>query len=257
MNDNGSDNRGSFPGRRNESSSRHHIQMNSAEDLSLRRGLRPERHPPKFHLHCQLFCNLVVRTTGSYCRSRWSSGYRVFHTVPCHMTYLFLLFMFMAWDYVSERRSLSSFCSPPRLYKSIGSHGGIILTGENQITRINLVPVPLCPSQIPHLLIRAQTRASALRRRRITAWNMARQYGILTIKLQSIKWLIPLPIMHRIYFTSFNFLIVHYRRNITSSILVHRKILNIKRSLLLHEISEARKREAWNGCWAYPYIPYM
>jgi hypothetical protein len=36
------------------------------------------------------------------------------------------------------------------------------------------VPVPLCPPQIPHGLNRAQTRASAVRGRRLTTWTMAR-----------------------------------------------------------------------------------
>jgi hypothetical protein len=37
------------------------------------------------------------------------------------------------------------------------------------------VPVPLCPPQIPYGLTRAWTRASAVRGRRLTAWDMARQ----------------------------------------------------------------------------------
>jgi hypothetical protein len=36
------------------------------------------------------------------------------------------------------------------------------------------VPVPLCPPRIPHGLTRAQTRASAVRGRRLTTWAMAR-----------------------------------------------------------------------------------
>jgi hypothetical protein len=36
------------------------------------------------------------------------------------------------------------------------------------------VPAPLCPPQIPHGLTRAQTRASAVRGRRLTTWAMAR-----------------------------------------------------------------------------------
>jgi hypothetical protein len=34
--------------------------------------------------------------------------------------------------------------------------------------------VPLCPPQIPHWLTQDRTRASALRGRRLTAWDMVR-----------------------------------------------------------------------------------
>jgi hypothetical protein len=45
----------------------------------------------------------------------------------------------------------------------VWSYRGIILTGENRRTlRKKPVPVPLCPPQIPHGLIRTRTRASAV-----------------------------------------------------------------------------------------------
>jgi hypothetical protein len=40
------------------------------------------------------------------------------------------------------------------------------------------VPVPLCPPQIPHGLTRDRTLASAVRGRRLTAWAMARPFGL-------------------------------------------------------------------------------
>jgi hypothetical protein len=44
------------------------------------------------------------------------------------------------------------------------------LTGENRSTRKEKpAPVALCPQQIPHGLTRDQTRASAVRGRRLTA----------------------------------------------------------------------------------------
>jgi hypothetical protein len=46
----------------------------------------------------------------------------------------------------------------------------------------NPVPVPLCPPQIPHGLTRVQTRTSAMRSRRITAWpitSMLNKLGII------------------------------------------------------------------------------
>jgi hypothetical protein len=37
----------------------------------------------------------------------------------------------------------------------IDSHGEITVTGENQRTRKDPVPLPLCPQQVPHGLNRA------------------------------------------------------------------------------------------------------
>jgi hypothetical protein len=51
--------------------------------------------------------------------------------------------------------------------------GEMILTGENRRTRRKTCPVTFCPSKIPDWL----TRASAVRRRRLTAWAMARPHG--------------------------------------------------------------------------------
>jgi hypothetical protein len=48
------------------------------------------------------------------------------------------------------------------------------LTGENRQLGEKPVPVPLCPPQTPHGLIRDRTRASAVEGRRLTAWAMAR-----------------------------------------------------------------------------------
>ena len=47
------------------------------------------------------------------------------------------------------------------------------LTGETEVLGEKPVPVPLCPPQIPHGPIRDQTRASAVRGRRLAAWAMA------------------------------------------------------------------------------------
>jgi hypothetical protein len=48
---------------------------------------------------------------------------------------------------------------------------------ENRRTGETPVPVPFCPPQIPHGLIRARTRDSVVRGRRLTAWGMARPSG--------------------------------------------------------------------------------
>jgi hypothetical protein len=56
------------------------------------------------------------------------------------------------------------------------STGRMKLTGENRSTRGKLVPVPLCPPQIPHGPTRDGTRTSTVRDRRLTVWAMARPY---------------------------------------------------------------------------------
>jgi hypothetical protein len=57
---------------------------------------------------------------------------------------------------------------------SMERRGGMIMTGKSRRSPRKPVPVPLCPPQIPHGLIRAWTRASAVRGRRLAAWAMAR-----------------------------------------------------------------------------------
>jgi hypothetical protein len=45
-----------------------------------------------------------------------------------------------------------AYCSSPRWYMGIESHGGMILTGENRRIEGKPVPMPFCPSQISHAL---------------------------------------------------------------------------------------------------------
>jgi hypothetical protein len=48
-----------------------------------------------------------------------------------------LLFIPMEWDRVSELRPSTAYCSFPRWYIRMETHGGMILTGENWRTRRN------------------------------------------------------------------------------------------------------------------------
>ena len=48
-------------------------------------------------------------------------------------------------------------------------NGGMTLTGKTEVLGEKLVPVPLCPPQIPHGLTWNRTRASAVRGLRQTA----------------------------------------------------------------------------------------
>jgi hypothetical protein len=59
-------------------------------------------------------------------------------------------------------------------FRSNGSQVEWNWQGKTEVLEEKLVPVPLCPPQIPHGLTRDRTRASAVGGRRLTAWAMAR-----------------------------------------------------------------------------------
>jgi hypothetical protein len=54
-----------------------------------------------------------------------------------------------------------------------GAIGGIKIGKGNRSTRRKSATVPLCPSQILHVLTRARNRAAAVGSQRLTAWAMA------------------------------------------------------------------------------------
>jgi hypothetical protein len=58
-------------------------------------------------------------------------------------------------------------------YDNCEATGGIWISREIRSTRRKPAPLSFCPSQIPHVLNRAGTRATAVRIRRLTAWAMA------------------------------------------------------------------------------------
>jgi hypothetical protein len=66
------------------------------------------------------------------------------------------------------------------------------LAGEKLNTWRKPVPVPLCPSRIPHDLTRARTRAAAVGNRRLTACAM----GFVVVKVAGFLrvFRFPLPI---------------------------------------------------------------
>jgi hypothetical protein len=62
------------------------------------------------------------------------------------------------------------FCEPQMIDDGdFGSVGGMKIGRGNRSTRRKPAPVPLCPPQIPHDLIRARNRAAAMRIQRLTA----------------------------------------------------------------------------------------
>jgi hypothetical protein len=66
---------------------------------------------------------------------------------------------------------------------SFESDGGIIYwQGKTEELGEKPAPVPLCPPQIPYRLNRARTRASAVRRRRLTTWVMARPRAVASLR---------------------------------------------------------------------------
>jgi hypothetical protein len=53
--------------------------------------------------------------------------------------------------------------------------------GKTEVLGEKPVPVPLCPPQIAHVLIRDLTRTSAVGGRQLTSWAMARPARLLTV----------------------------------------------------------------------------
>jgi hypothetical protein len=106
-----------------------------------------------------------------------------FKTFACFLLYVHKILQICLcclcwWD---ETMSLSSghqqaYCSSPRWYMSIKSHGGMILTGKTEEHREKPVPVPRCPPQIPHGLTHVWTQASTVRGWQLTAWPMVQAY---------------------------------------------------------------------------------
>jgi hypothetical protein len=70
----------------------------------------------------------------------------------------------------------------PRWYEFGERQWNDIWQGKTEELGDKPVPVPLCPPQIPHGLIRARTRASAVRGRRLTTWAMARPDGTISFR---------------------------------------------------------------------------
>jgi hypothetical protein len=72
---------------------------------------------------------------------------------------------------------------------SLESRGGMMLTGENGITRRETDPVPLLPSQIPNELTRSRTWAFVLWDRRLTAWATARLRAVSGYKRIKVSYI--------------------------------------------------------------------
>jgi hypothetical protein len=80
------------------------------------------------------------------------------------------------WDWVHlVLRPLFDLLYQPRMVDgNCGAIGRISNGRGNRSTRRKPVPAPLLPSQIPHDLTRARTRAAVVGSRRLTAWATAR-----------------------------------------------------------------------------------
>jgi hypothetical protein len=99
-----------------------------------------------------------------------------FHPSPLQETECWQLSLkSRGWDYVSELGpSTNQLYFIPQMIWVWRATVEWYWQGEIRRIRRKLVPVPFCPSQIPHGLIRLRTRDSAVRRRRLTAWAIAR-----------------------------------------------------------------------------------
>jgi hypothetical protein len=67
-----------------------------------------------------------------------------------------------------------AYCSSSRWYMGMESMVEWYWQGKPKNSEKKLVPVPPCPPEIPHGMIRKRNRASAVTRLRLTAWDMAR-----------------------------------------------------------------------------------
>jgi hypothetical protein len=80
-------------------------------------------------------------------------------------------------------------CPSPRWYMSVyGAAVEWYWQGKTEGLGEKPVPVPLCSPQNPHELPWAQTRASAVRNRRLTAWAMARPAQSVILKGNWVVW---------------------------------------------------------------------
>jgi hypothetical protein len=86
---------------------------------------------------------------------------------------LVFLFMSMGSYYVSKLRSSTGLVFIPQMIMELRVEWYWQGKPKNSVKK-KPVPVPLCPPQFPHGLIRAGTLTSAVRGRRITALVMAR-----------------------------------------------------------------------------------
>jgi hypothetical protein len=82
----------------------------------------------------------------------------------------------LGWDYVSELRPPTGLLFIPQIIYEYGEPWWNDIDSEKPKKKLGEkpVPVPLCPPQISHGLTREQTRASAVKGQRLTAWAMAR-----------------------------------------------------------------------------------
>jgi hypothetical protein len=89
----------------------------------------------------------------------------------------------MGWDDVSERQPPMRLLFVPQVIYENGGMMEWYWQGKTEELGETPVPVPLCPPQIPLGLTRAQTRASAMRGQRLTAWAMARPLCMVTYQV--------------------------------------------------------------------------
>jgi hypothetical protein len=97
-----------------------------------------------------------------------------FHPFPLQETECWqLLLKSRRWDYVSELGPpTSQLYFIPQMIWVWTATVEWYWQGEIRRIRRKLVPVPFCPSQMPHGLTRVRTQDSAVRRRRLTTWTM-------------------------------------------------------------------------------------
>jgi hypothetical protein len=83
------------------------------------------------------------------------------------------------WFHLVRRPLFGLLYHPRMIDDECGAHSWMWIGRENRSTRRKPAPVPLCPPQIPYDMTWFRTRSVAVASRRLTAWDMARPFGIL------------------------------------------------------------------------------
>jgi hypothetical protein len=100
-------------------------------------------------------------------------------------SFLSLLFFYCLWGGTYVTRYCDHFwpiVQPQMIDEGYcGAIGGMKIGRGNRSTRRKPTPAPFCPPQIPLDQNRARTRPAAVGSQRLTAWAMARPWGVVTL----------------------------------------------------------------------------
>jgi hypothetical protein len=165
------------------------------------------------------FCSFNGRHSFFFLRNQWDAAIN-FHDLqlirlpsinkaflPSHLMITFLQLFFILWG---GTKYLGTVATSGLLYKpqiidegDCGASGGMKIGRGNRSTRRKPAPAPLCPPQIPHDQIQAQTRAAAVGSQQLIAWAMVRPFLQLTMWSYPVLWQLDLS-PTKMHLTLFN-----------------------------------------------------